>query len=228
MLFWLNHILLPPHPLQFLIPSNLLIEFLLHLVDEIGAAGILAQFDGGVVAVTLLGVESEELVEGRGEHLQGCLSVVNAAHLAQPVNQFHEVEGVARPLQGLWRFAFGGSNIGWMDVGYEWWHFGVVLAGELHHLADEGNRLLGMDAHLFLNDVYQEAQFYLGECQGDMYVVHRTPAHAALDDVFHEIMVCLVDTCACQLRFPVEYSEEVCPCQYGVFFHAVCCYEFDT
>ena len=71
MLFWLNHILLPPHPLQFLIPSNLLIEFLLNLVDEIGAAGILAQFDGGVVAVTLLGVESEELVEGRGEHLQG-------------------------------------------------------------------------------------------------------------------------------------------------------------
>ena len=102
---------LPPHPLQFLIPSNLLIEFLLHLVDEIGTAGILAQFDGRVVAVALLGVEPEELVEGRGEHLQGCLSVVNAAHLAQPVNQFHEVEGVARPLQGLWRFAFGGSNL---------------------------------------------------------------------------------------------------------------------
>lgn len=72
----------------------------------------------------------------------------------------------------------------------------------LHHLADEGNRLLGMDAHLFLNDVYREAQFYLGECQSDMYVVHRTPAHAALDDVFHEIMVCLVDTCACQAPFP--------------------------
>ena len=112
MLFWLNHILLPPHPLQFLIPSNLLIEFLLHLVDEIGTAGILAQFDGGVVAVTLLGVESEELVEGRGEHLQGSLAVVYTAHLAQPVNQLHKVEGVARPLQGLWRFAFGGSNIG--------------------------------------------------------------------------------------------------------------------
>ena len=46
MLFWLNHIFLPPHPLQFLIPSNLLIEFLLHLVDKIGTAGILAQFDG--------------------------------------------------------------------------------------------------------------------------------------------------------------------------------------
>ena len=82
--------LLPPHPLQFLIPSNLLIEFLLHLVDEIGTAGILAQFDGRVVAVALLGVKPEELVEGRGEHLQGCLSVVNATHLAQPVNQFHE------------------------------------------------------------------------------------------------------------------------------------------
>ena len=102
---------LPPHPLQFLIPSNLLIEFLLHLVDEIGTAGILAQFDGRVVAVALLGVEPEELVEGRGEHLQGCLAVVDAAHLAQPVNQFYEVEGVARPLQGLWRFAFGGSNL---------------------------------------------------------------------------------------------------------------------
>ena len=103
-LFWLNHILLPPHPLQptpnrepssllewpsrdrgrkiqggrrsqFLIPANLLIEFLLHLVDEIGTAGILAQFDGRIVAVALLGVEPEELVEGRGEHLQGCLAV---------------------------------------------------------------------------------------------------------------------------------------------------------
>lgn len=58
--------ILPPHPLQFLIPSNLLIEFLLHLVDKIGTAGILAQFDGRVVAVALLGVEPEELVEGRG------------------------------------------------------------------------------------------------------------------------------------------------------------------
>ena len=89
---------LPPHPLQptpnrepssllkwprceggrrsqFLIPANLLIEFLLHLVDEIGTAGILAQFDGGVVAVALLGVEPEEHVEGRVEHLQGCLAV---------------------------------------------------------------------------------------------------------------------------------------------------------
>ena len=90
--------LLPPHPLQFLIPANLLVEFLLHLVNEIGTAGILAQFDGRVEAVALLGVEPEELVEGRGEHLQGCLSVVNAAHLAQPVNKFHEVEGVAHPL----------------------------------------------------------------------------------------------------------------------------------
>ena len=81
---------LPPHPLQFLIPSNLIIEFLLHLVDEIGTAGILAQFDGRIVAVALLGVEPEELVEGRGEHLQRGLSVVNAAHLAQPVNRFYE------------------------------------------------------------------------------------------------------------------------------------------
>ena len=153
--------LLPPHPFQFLIPSNLLIEFLLHLVDEIGTAGILAQFDGRVVAVALLGVEPEELVEGRGEHLQGCLSVVNAAHLAQPVNQFHEVEGVARPLQGLWRFAFGGSNIGWMDVGCEWWHFGVVLAGELHHLAmlNDNARcaeyLTALNQTLYLRDIVE-------------------------------------------------------------------------
>ena len=118
--------LLPPHPLQFLIPSNLLIEFLLHLVDEIGTAGILAQFDGRVVAVALLGVKPEELVEGRGEHLQGCLSVVNATHLAQPVNQFHEVEGVARPLQGLWRFLLAAVIlVEWMlDVSGGTW--GVV------------------------------------------------------------------------------------------------------
>ena len=217
----------PPHPLQFLIPSNLLIEFLLHLVDEVGAAGILSQFDGGVVAVALLGIEPEELVEGRGEHLQGCLAVVDAAHLAQPVNQLYEVEGVARPLQGLLRFAFSRGNNSWLDVGCEWWHFGILI-GELHHLADEGNRLFGMDAQLFLYDVYQETKLYLGKCQSDMHVFHRTPAHAALDDVFHEIMVCLVDTCACQLRFPFENPEEICPCQYGVFFHAVCCYEFDT
>ena len=220
--------LLPPHPLQFLIPTNLFIEFLLHLVDEIGTAGILSQFDGGVVAVTLLGVEPEELIEGRSEHLQGCLAVVDAAHLAQPVNQFYEVEGVSRPLQGLLRFAFSRGNNSWLDVGCKWWHFGVVLTGELHHLADEGYRLLGMDAQLFLYDVYQKAKLYLGECQSNMHVFHRTPASTALDDVFHEIMVCLVDTCACQLSFPVEYSEEICPCQYGVFFHSVCCYEFDT
>ena len=224
----MNCPVLPPHPLQFLIPANLLIEFLLHFVDEIGAAGILAQFDGRIVAVTLLGVEPEELIEGRGEHLQGCLAVVDAAHLAQPVNQFDEVEGVARPLQGLRRFAFDRGNICGMDVGCKWWHFGVVLAGELHHLADEGNRLLGMDAQLFLYDVYQETQFYLGKRQSDVHVFYFPPAHAALDDVFHEIVVCLVDTCACQLRFPVEYSEEICPCQYGVFFHSVCCYEFDN
>ena len=136
MLFWLNHILLPPHPLQFLIPSNLLIEFLLHLVDEIGAAGILAQFDGGVVAVTLLGVESEELVEGRGEHLQGSLAVVYTAHLAQPVNQLHKVEGVARPLQGLLCFAFCCGDNGGMDVGCEWWHLGSCK--ELLHLTHKG------------------------------------------------------------------------------------------
>ena len=218
---------LPPHPLQVLIPSNRLIEFLLQLVAEVGAAGILSQFDGGVVAVALLGIEPEELVEGRGEHLQGCLAVVDAAHLAQPVNQFYEVEGIARPLQGLLCFAFGGCNIGWMDVRCEWWHFGILI-GELHHLADEGNRLLGMDAQLFLYDVYQEAPLYLGKCQSDMHDFHRTPAHAALNDVFHEIMVCLVDTCTCQLRFPVENPEEICPCQYRVFFHYVCCYEFDT
>ena len=117
MLFWLNHILLPPHPLQFLIPSNLFVEFLLHLVDEVGAAGILAQFDGGVVAVTLLGVEPKELIEGRGEHLQRSLAVVDAAHLAQSVNQFYEVEGVARPLEGSCR----GGGCYFRGVGYLDW-----------------------------------------------------------------------------------------------------------
>ena len=66
------------------------LSFFCILSNEIGTAGILAQFDGRVVAVALLGVEPEEPVEGRGEHLQGCLSVVNAAHLAQPVNRFYE------------------------------------------------------------------------------------------------------------------------------------------
>ena len=139
---------LPPHPLQFLIPSNLLIEFLLHLVDEIGAAGILSQFDGGVVAVTLLGIEPEELIEGRSEHLQGCLAVVDATHLAQPVNQFYEVEGVARPLQGLLRFAFSRGNNSWLDVGCEWRHLGS--GKKLLHLPYERESLADIVGYFLL------------------------------------------------------------------------------
>ena len=117
MLFWLNYILLPPHPLQFLIPSNLFVEFLLHLVDEVGATGILAHFDGGVGAVTLLGVEPKELIEGRGEYLQGRLAVVNATHLAKPIDKFHQIKGVPRPLEGSCR----GGGCYFRGVGYLDW-----------------------------------------------------------------------------------------------------------
>ena len=48
-----------------------------------------------------------------------------------------------------------------MDVGCEWWHFGVVLAGELHHLAmlnDNARRaeyLTALNQTLYLRDIVE-------------------------------------------------------------------------
>ena len=55
------------HPLQFLIAQHSLVQFLLHLVEEIGTAFVFPTFDVGIEAVAILRLNTEYLVENRGE-----------------------------------------------------------------------------------------------------------------------------------------------------------------
>ncbi len=91
--------LLFSHAFQFLVLTYSFIQLCQHPVEEIGAAFVLALLYGGVISVTFLGLKTEELVEYRGHHFQRGFSVVDAAHLVDAVDQFHEVDGIACPLQ---------------------------------------------------------------------------------------------------------------------------------
>lgn len=55
------------HPLQLLIAQHSLVQFLLHLVEEIGTAFVFPTFDVGIEAVAILRLNTEYLVENRGE-----------------------------------------------------------------------------------------------------------------------------------------------------------------
>ncbi len=55
------------HPLQLLITQHSLVQFLLHLVEEIGTAFVFPTFDVGIEAVAILRLNTEYLVENRGE-----------------------------------------------------------------------------------------------------------------------------------------------------------------
>lgn len=87
------------HPLQLLITQHSLVQFFLHPVNEIGAAFVLPAFDVGVETVAVLRLNPEYLVKERGKLFERHVAVVDAAHLVDAVDKFHEVDGIARPLQ---------------------------------------------------------------------------------------------------------------------------------
>ena len=100
------------HTLHFFIAQHPLVQFLLHPVEEVGAAFVLSAFDVGVEAVAVLRFDAEYLVKKRGELFERHIAVVDAAHLVDAVDEFHEVDGVARPLQKA------GSVLGCVVGGY--------------------------------------------------------------------------------------------------------------
>lgn len=87
------------HPLQLLITQHSLVQFFLHPVNEIGAAFVLPAFDVGVETVAVLRLNPEYLVKERGKLFERHVAVVDAAHLVDAVDKFHEVDGIARPLK---------------------------------------------------------------------------------------------------------------------------------
>ena len=91
---------LSPHALQFFIAEHLFVQLLLHSVKEVGAALVLPAFDVDVKTVAVFRLDAENLVENRGKLFERHIAVVDTAHLVDAVGQLHEVNGVARPLQG--------------------------------------------------------------------------------------------------------------------------------
>ena len=91
---------LSSHALHLFITEHLLVQFFLHFVKEIGAALVLPAFDVDVETVTVLLFHTEYLVQEWGELFERHIAVVDTAHLVDAVDQFHEIDGVARPLQG--------------------------------------------------------------------------------------------------------------------------------
>ena len=87
------------HPLQLLITQHSLVQFLLHPVKEVGAAFVLPAFDVGVETVAVLRLNPKYLVKEWGELFEWHGAVVDAAHLIDAVDKFHEVDGITRPLQ---------------------------------------------------------------------------------------------------------------------------------
>ena len=92
---------LSSHPFQLLVTQNLSVEFLLHPVKEISAAFVLPAFDVDVETVAVFGFDAEYPVQERGKLFERHFTVVDTAHFIDAVDKFHEVDGVARPLQGV-------------------------------------------------------------------------------------------------------------------------------
>ena len=107
---------LSSHPFQLLVTQNLSVEFLLHPVKEISAAFVLPAFDVDVETVAVFGFDAEYPVQERGKLFERHFTVVDTAHFIDAVDKFHEVDGVARPLQGLGR-VFGRVIGGGTDSG---------------------------------------------------------------------------------------------------------------
>ena len=99
---------LSSHSLQFIIPPHFVVQLLLHSVKEVGAAFVLPAFDVGVETVAVLRLNPEYLVKERGKLFERHVAVVDAAHLVDAVDKFHEVDGIARPLRRL-----AGVSVAW-------------------------------------------------------------------------------------------------------------------
>ena len=61
------YLILSSHTFQLFIAQHSLVQFLLHLVEEIGTAFVFPTFDVGIEAVAILRLNTEYLVENRGE-----------------------------------------------------------------------------------------------------------------------------------------------------------------
>ena len=60
------YLILSSHTFQLFIAQHSLVQFLLHLVEEIGTAFVFPTFDVGIEAVAILRLNTEYLVENRG------------------------------------------------------------------------------------------------------------------------------------------------------------------
>ena len=87
------------HSFQLFITQHSFVQFLLHPVKKVGAAFVFPSFDVGIKAVTVFRINPEYLVKKRGKLFERHVAVVDAAHLVNAIDKFHEVDGVARPLQ---------------------------------------------------------------------------------------------------------------------------------
>ena len=61
------YLILSSHTFQLFIAQHSLVQFLLHLVDEIRTAFVFPTFVVGLEAVAILRLNTEYLVENRGE-----------------------------------------------------------------------------------------------------------------------------------------------------------------
>lgn len=134
------NLFLSPHTIQLIIAQHPLVQFLLHSVKEVGAAFVLPAFDIGVETVAVLRLNPEYLVKERGKLFERHVAVVDAAHLVDAVDKFHEVDGIARPLQEA------GGGFCCVVGGYQWRHLGrgkefLHLPHERQGLADIGGNL---------------------------------------------------------------------------------------
>ena len=88
------------------------VEFLLHLVKEIGTAVVLAQLDVRIDMITVLCFHSEQRIEESGQFTYGHFPAIDAAHFNHTVQHFDKVGGFACPSQGIFglrSFGFRGG-----------------------------------------------------------------------------------------------------------------------
>lgn len=75
------YLILSSHTFQLFIAQHSLVQFLLHLVEEIGTAFVFPTFDVGIEAVAILRLNTEYLVENRASCFSGILPL-----LIQPIS----------------------------------------------------------------------------------------------------------------------------------------------
>ena len=81
------------------------VQPLAHLVEEVGAAVVLAAFHVriGVIAMTLLDFQSERRIEKSDQLVNRRFALVDAMQLLQPVNQLDQLHDRSRPAMRSFR-----------------------------------------------------------------------------------------------------------------------------